>query len=101
MPSNRIDQAPRVLIVIPAYNEEESIVAVAKTVSDAGWDYVVINDGSTDSTLQLCKDNGINVVSLPQNLGIGGGVQTGHKYALEHGYDIDIQFDGDGQHDVA
>ena len=48
MPSNRIDQAPRVLIVIPAYNEEESIVAVAKTVSDAGWDYVVINDGSTD-----------------------------------------------------
>lgn len=101
MPSNRIDQAPRVLIMIPAYNEEESIVAVAKTVSDAGWDYVVINDGSTDSTLQLCKDNGINVVSLPQNLGIGGGVQTGHKYALEHGYDIDIQFDGDGQHDVA
>ncbi|MBR3317409.1 MAG: glycosyltransferase family 2 protein [Atopobiaceae bacterium] len=91
----------RVLVVIPAYNEEQSILAVVDSVRAAGYDYVVINDGSTDGTLDVCREHGINVVSLPQNLGIGGAVQTGHIYAFERGYDVDIQMDGDGQHDVA
>lgn len=91
----------RVLIVIPAYNEEASIVKVVETVRSAGYDYVVVNDGSTDSTLSVCCAHGINVLDLPQNLGIGGAVQAGHLYALEHGYDVDIQVDGDGQHDIS
>lgn len=91
----------RVLLIIPAYNEAEAIVRTVQSVADAGYDYVVINDGSTDDTLALCRNNGLNVVDLPQNLGIGGAVQAGHKYAQRNGYDIDIQFDGDGQHDAS
>jgi glycosyltransferase involved in cell wall biosynthesis len=90
----------KVLFVIPAYNEEESIRRVVETVRAAGYDYVVINDGSSDRTAEICRDNGINFVNLFYNLGIGGAVQTGHLYALHHGYDVDIQFDGDGQHDI-
>lgn len=89
-----------VLIIIPAFNEEESIVDVAHSVHDAGYDLVVVNDGSTDATLEICKDHDIPVLNLASNLGIGGAVQTGHIYAYENGYDIDIQFDGDGQHDI-
>lgn len=91
----------QVLIIIPAYNEEDSILPAVKAVTDAGFDYLVVNDGSRDKTLHLCREHGINVLNLPRNLGIGGAVQAGHMYALEHGYDIDIQFDGDGQHDAA
>ena len=91
----------RVLIVIPAYNEEANIVSVVDMVKRAGYDYVVINDGSKDSTAEICQKEGINFVDLKLNLGIGGAVQTGHKYALEHGYDVDVQIDGDGQHDIA
>lgn len=92
---------PRVLVVIPAYNERENIVATVEHVVAAGFDYVVINDGSRDDTLAVCRDHGIRVLDLPQNLGIGGAVQAGHKFAQRHGYDIDIQFDGDGQHDAS
>ena len=92
-------QSPRVLVVIPAYNEQDAILSTVRSVASLGYDYVVINDGSKDETLQVCRDNGINVLDLPQNLGIGGAVQTGHKYALRNDYDIDIQVDGDGQHD--
>ncbi len=91
----------RVLIVIPAYNEEENILNVVRTVEAAGYDYVVINDGSHDDTARICRENDINFVDLSQNLGIGGAVQTGHLYALQHGYDVDIQIDGDGQHDIS
>lgn len=91
----------RVLIVIPAYNEEQSILGVVESVRAAGYDYVVIDDGSTDATAHVCATHGIHCVRLPQNLGIGGAVQTGHIYAWEHGYDADVQMDGDGQHDVA
>ena len=62
-------------------------------------DYIIINDGSTDKTKEICKKNNYNVINLIHNLGIGGAVQTGYKYALENNYDIAIQFDGDGQHD--
>ncbi len=91
----------RVLLVIPAYNEEESILSVVQTVEKAGYDYVVVNDGSTDNTLQVLRDNNVNHINLSHNLGIGGSVQTGHLYALSHGYDVDIQVDGDGQHDIS
>lgn len=91
----------RVLIIIPAYNEEETIVAAAQSVIRAGYDCIVVNDGSTDKTLDYCRANNIDVLNLPQNLGIGGAIQAGHKYALSADYDIDIQFDGDGQHDAA
>lgn len=94
-------QKLRAVIVIPAYNEEDCIVEVAKRISDAGYDYIIINDGSIDSTLEKCKMHNLNVLDLPRNLGIGGAVQAGHKYALRNGYDIDIQVDGDGQHDIS
>ncbi|WP_087204089.1 glycosyltransferase family 2 protein [Collinsella sp. An268] len=90
----------RVLVVIPAYNEEENIVDTVEHVIDAGYEYIVVNDGSRDNTLNVCRNNNIRVLDLPQNLGIGGAVQAGHKFAQRHGYDIDIQFDGDGQHDA-
>ena len=91
----------KVLVIIPAYNEESCILETVKSVVDMGYDYVVVNDGSTDATLEVCRKNGINVLDLSQNLGIGGAVQAGHKYANRYGYEIDVQVDGDGQHDPA
>lgn len=90
-----------VLVIIPAYNEAESICETVRSVEQVGYDYVVVNDGSTDSTLEVCLSNGFNVLNLTENLGIGGAVQAGHKYAVCHGYQIDVQFDGDGQHDAS
>lgn len=90
------------LIIIPAYNESTNIQAtvenIKKNVPD--FDYVVINDHSRDNTLQILEENHYNYVNLPVNLGIGGAVQTGYKYALENGYDAAVQVDADGQHDV-
>lgn len=93
---------PKILLIIPAYNEEKSIVSTCKSVfvRNKNIDYIVINDGSTDQTETLLVDNSIPHVRLVQNLGIGGAVQTGYKYAEMNDYDIAIQFDGDGQHDV-
>ena len=88
------------LLIVPAYNEEESILSVANTIRSAGYDFIIVNDGSSDSTLSICKANDIPVLDLCTNLGIGGAVQCGHLYARENNYDIDIQFDGDGQHDI-
>ena len=90
------------LVIIPAYNEEKSILRTIEDIrSNApGFDYVVINDCSSDDTLEVCKREGIRVLSLPVNLGIGGAVQTGYLYALKNGYDFAVQFDGDGQHDA-
>ncbi|MBQ3817035.1 MAG: glycosyltransferase family 2 protein [Clostridia bacterium] len=89
------------LIIIPAFNEQENIERVVNNLKEnyPEYDYIVINDCSTDNTAEICKKNGYNVLNLPSNLGIGGGVQTGYKYALEKGYDIAVQMDGDGQHD--
>ena len=98
---NSSDSALRVLVIIPAYNERESILSTVEKIKACGYDYIVVNDGSLDDTLQLCHANDINVLDLPQNLGIGGAVQAGHKYAQHYGYDIDIQVDGDGQHDAS
>ena len=90
----------RPLLIVPAYNEEESISNVVDSIMKAGYDYVVVNDGSTDNTARICRREKYNLLNLSRNLGIGGAVQAGHLYALEHDYDVDIQFDGDGQHDV-
>ena len=88
------------LVIIPAYNEEKSILnTVADIKKNApDFDYIIINDCSQDKTLQLCKDAGIPVINLPINLGIGGAVQTGYLYAKKNHYDYAVQFDGDGQH---
>ncbi|EJQ41174.1 glycosyl transferase family 2 [Bacillus wiedmannii] len=91
------------LIIIPAYNESTNLIHVVEDIEKNApdFDYVIINDCSKDDTEQICKDNNFNYVSLPINLGIGGGMQTGYKYAQRHGYDVAVQFDGDGQHDAA
>lgn len=89
------------LVIIPAYNEEQSIQHTVDSIMKYApeFDYVVINDCSTDSTRKICEDNGYNIVNLPVNLGIGGAVQTGYKYAEANDYEYAIQVDGDGQHD--
>lgn len=89
------------LIIIPAYNEESNIEKTVESIlrDSKGFDYVIINDCSTDRTKQICEENGYNIVNLPINLGIGGAVQTGYKYAVRNGYDMAVQVDGDGQHD--
>jgi glycosyltransferase involved in cell wall biosynthesis len=91
------------LIIIPAYNESANIENTVKDIVNNApdFDYVIINDCSTDNTLEICERNGFNVVNLPLNLGIGGAVQTGYRYAYNNGYDIAVQVDGDGQHDPA
>lgn len=92
----------KVLLIIPAYNEEENILNTCRQIKEYSQeiDFVVINDGSKDNTLKILQENKLNHINLIHNLGIGGAVQTGYKYAYEHGYDIAIQFDGDGQHNV-
>lgn len=88
-----------VLIIIPAYNEQEVIQqTVDKLIQNDYVDYLVINDGSTDKTGEILKKNNINHITLPFNLGIGGAMQTGYKYALMNNYDYAIQLDADGQH---
>ena len=89
----------KVLIIIPAYNEAENIVNVVESLkSYCAFDYVVINDGSSDNTARVCRENGYNFVDLPINLGLAGAFQTGMRYAYYHDYEYAIQYDGDGQH---
>lgn len=97
----------KVLIIIPAYNEEKNILNTYKSIVDfnknnkTNYECIVINDCSTDRTKKILEDNNIPHINLIHNLGIGGAVQTGYKYAYYHDYDIAVQYDGDGQHDVA
>ena len=88
------------LIIIPAYNEEDNILGLVEEIKGCvtEFDYVIINDCSTDSTRKICEDRHYNVINLPVNLGIGGAVQTGYKYAYNNGYEYAVQIDGDGQH---
>lgn len=90
----------RILIIIPAFNEEGNIKNVVEKIKKYNYDYVVINDGSYDNTVKILKENNYNYIDLINNLGIGGAMQTGYKYALKHNYDIAVQYDGDGQHNV-
>lgn len=89
----------KVLIIIPAYNEELNIVKTVNDVtSNTNYDYVIVNDGSKDKTKEICEQNNFNIISLPINYGLTSAVQVGMKYALNNDYDVAIQFDGDGQH---
>ena len=89
------------LIIIPAYNESANIEKTIKMIQENApeFDYVIINDCSTDDTKKICEKNGYNYIDLPINLGIGGAVQTGYRYGYEEDYDMAVQVDGDGQHD--
>lgn len=88
-----------ILIIIPAFNEEEAIVQTVQSLLSLGsYDYLIVNDGSTDRTRKILQENYYNHVTLPVNLGIGGAMQTGYKYAERHEYDYAIQLDADGQH---
>lgn len=92
----------KILIIIPAYNEAENIQNIINSINELGSyvDYLVVNDCSKDSTEELLQKTGANYMSNPVNLGIGGTVQGGYVYALRNGYDIAVQVDGDGQHDI-
>lgn len=97
------DRKKKVLVIIPAYNEAENIVHVVKHMTEVApqYDYLVINDGSTDNTPDLCRRENFHYLDLPINMGIGGAVQAGYIYARKYDYDIAVQMDGDGQHDIA
>ena len=98
-----IDKKRKVLVIIPAYNEAENIMQVVNHMMETApqYDYLVVNDGSTDTTLKLCKRENFQYLDLPINMGIGGAVQAGYIYAYKNNYDIAVQMDGDGQHDIA
>ena len=87
---------------MPAYNEAEAIGAVIAELRafDPDLEIVVVDDGSMDGTARRAAEAGVEVVRLPFNLGIGGAMQTGYQYARDHGFDLAIQVDGDGQHDA-
>lgn len=91
------------LIIIPAYNEAGNIEKVVDNLINnyPQYDYVIVNDGSHDDTARICADRKYHVLNLPINLGIGGAVQTGYQYARDNNYNVAVQIDGDGQHDVA
>ena len=90
----------KLLIVIPAYNEEANIVKVVNGIvkNYPQYDYVVVNDGSRDKTAAICREHGFRLIDLPVNLGLAGAFQTGLRYAAENGYDCAMQLDADGQH---
>jgi glycosyltransferase involved in cell wall biosynthesis len=91
----------KVLIIIPAYNEAESIERVVDNLIEnyPQYDYIVINDGSTDATRKVCVRRGYNILDLPVNVGLSGAIKSGMRYANYYGYDYVVQIDGDGQHD--
>ncbi len=90
----------KVLVIIPCYNEEKNIERVINRLKNTvpSVDYIIVNDCSQDASEKICAQNGYNYLSLPVNLGIGGGVQSGYLYACDNDYDITVQMDGDGQH---
>lgn len=95
----------KLLIIIPCFNEEDSIAQLLTELLDLKLSYqmeiAVVNDCSTDHTLSIIRPFNVVVLNLPVNLGIGGAMQTGYKYAYRHQYDLAVQMDGDGQHPPA
>lgn len=89
------------LIIIPAYNEAENIERVVDNLEENYWyyDYVIINDGSSDDTRKICARKQYNMLDLPVNVGLSGAIKSGMRYANFYGYDYVVQLDGDGQHD--
>lgn len=92
----------KILVIVPAYNEEGCIKGVIEDLRNnfPQGDIILVNDGSRDLTSDIAKGLGVNVIDLPYNVGIGGAMQTGFRYAIEEGYDVALQFDGDGQHNA-
>lgn len=97
-----MDKLKKCLVIIPAYNEAQNIERVVNNLINnyPQYDYVIVNDGSTDETEKICLKNKYQILNLPINMGIGGAVQTGYRYARDNGYEMAVQIDGDGQHDV-
>ena len=93
------DKKMRLLVIIPAYNEAENIERVIEELKPYGYDYLIVNDGSSDATAAFCRKKGYHLLDLPVNLGLTGAMQAGMKYAWQNGYDYVVQLDGDGQHD--
>lgn len=93
----------KVLIIVPAFNEEESLPEVLRDLREniPSAEVLVVNDGSRDATARIAREMGLKVLDLPFNLGIGGAMQAGYCYAEQNAYDIAVQFDGDGQHIAA
>lgn len=98
-----IDSTSRVLVVVPAWNEEQTVGRTVDEIRAAveDVDVLVVNDGSTDTTSQVARSAGAAVVDLPINLGVGGAMRAGYRFALRQGYDLAVQVDADGQHDPA
>jgi glycosyltransferase involved in cell wall biosynthesis len=96
-----VSEAQRVLVIVPAWNEQGSVADTVAEIraTNAGVDVLVVDDGSVDSTAREARAAGALVCQLPFNLGVGGAMRTGYRYALRHGYDIAVQIDADGQHD--
>ncbi|MGN0398560.1 MAG: glycosyltransferase family 2 protein [Blautia sp.] len=90
----------KVLIIVPAYNEEKSLKKVVEHLKDTcpQYDYIIVNDGSKDRTKEICRTNHYPMINLSENQGLTRAIQTGMQYALENGYDLALQFDADGQH---
>jgi glycosyltransferase involved in cell wall biosynthesis len=97
---NQSSPVGRLLFIVPAYNEQDNLSVVVDELrhSYPGADIAVVNDGSTDDTAKVARSLGVHLLDLPCNIGIGGSVQTGLLFAARHGYDVAVQFDGDGQH---
>jgi glycosyltransferase involved in cell wall biosynthesis len=93
--------AARVLVIIPAHDEAESLPQTLADLRDAGggYDVLVVDDGSSDGTNAIARAQGVPVIRHPFNFGVGGALQTGFRFAVDHGYDVGVQFDADGQHD--
>lgn len=93
-------QPLKTLVIIPCYNEEKNLTPLVQHLHETNpdVDYLIVNDCSTDNSEAVCQLNGYSYLSLPVNLGIGGGVQSGYLYAKQNGYDVTVQMDGDGQH---
>jgi glycosyltransferase involved in cell wall biosynthesis len=101
--SSRLLEPPRVLVVVPAWNEQGSVASVVREVKDLDptIDVLVVDDGSGDDTAGCATSAGALVCRLPFNLGVGGAMRAGYRYALRAGYDVVVQVDADGQHDAA
>ena len=96
-------EAYKVSVIVPVYNGETYLEECMESILSQSYqniEVIFVDDGSTDRTKQICSERGYAVLHLPINMGIGGAVQTGYRYARDNGYDIAVQIDGDGQHDV-